>query len=329
MADLRNDPSLKKVPEKFKVIMTEYAENVKKNGMFTGFVYGSQAEQYIRTWNPSDQAQLKAALDEYAAKHNGVLEGFTDLRTGQPLVDPKTGKAPTPDAFLQQLGELSVNHMATVVKTPTLQVGDKKITAIGQPATEEQQKKDEEKKGWFARNWKWLTAVVAGLGAIGGLIAWLVHKNRKNKVVPIEKDKNNPSVTPTPGGDKDPDNPGKEPDNPGKDPGKDSPSWGGSSSNPGTGNQGSYPAEPGASGSGGNSGDTPGTGGGTLPDSAQDNITDQDPPSTGGNDNPNQTPDNNPNIGEKVPDDNEESSGSGQPNGRVPLPQIDNSGYYK
>ena len=275
MADLRNDPSLKKVPEKFKVIMTEYAENVKKNGMFTGFVYGSQAEQYIRTWSPSDQAQLKAALDEYAAKHNGVLEGFTDLRTGQPLVDPKTGKAPTPDAFLQQLGELSVNHMATAVKTPTLKVGDKKITAIGQPATEEQQKKDEEKKGWFARNWKWLTAVVAGLGAISGLIAWLVHKNRKNKVVPIEKDKNNPSVTPPPGGDKDPSG--------GKDPGKDSPSYDGGSSNAGNDNKGPSQAEPGMSGSGGNSGDTPSTGGGILPGSGQD-ITNPDVSTGGGND---------------------------------------------
>ncbi len=281
MADLRNDPSLQKVPEKFKVIMTEYAENIKQHGSFTGFVYGSQAEQYIRSWNSADQAQLKAALDEYAAKHNGVLEGFTDLRTGKPLVDPKTGKAPTPDAFLQQLGELSLAHMATVVKTPTLNMGDKKITAIGQPATEEQQKKDDEKKGWFARNWKWLTAVVAGLGAIGGLIAYLVHRNRKKNDKPIDKDPGDKPVIPTPGGDKDPDNPGKDPtpSNPGLE-------------GPGSSDEKHDQAEPGMDGNGGNSGDsgnTPSTGSGTLPGAGQD-ITGGDTPSAGsGSENPGHT----------------------------------------
>ena len=307
MADLKNDPSLKKVPEKFKVIMTEYAENVKKNGMFTGFVYGSQAEQYIRTWNQSDQAQLKAALDEYAAKHNGVLEGFIDLRTGNPLVDPKTGKAPTPDAFLQQLGELSVNHMATAVKTPTLKVGDQKITAIGQPATEEQQKKDEEKKGWFARNWSWFVpTLVAGLGAITGLVLWLVHRNKKRKNNrSIDKTPDNTPVTPTPGGDKDPsgdkdpdnpgkdpdnpgkdpdnpgkdpDNPGKDPDNPGKDPdnpGDDGPSWD-SPDVPNHDNDDPSTFEPGASG-GIDSKDPDSSSGGTL-DKNSNNITGGDNP---------------------------------------------------
>ncbi len=290
MADLKNDPSLKKVPEKFKVIMTEVAENIKQNGSFTGFVYGSQAEQYIRTWNPSDQAQLKAALDEYAAKHNGVLEGFTDLRTGKPLVDSKTGKAPTPDAFLQQLGELSVNHMATAVKTPTLKVGDQKITAIGQPAAEEQQKKDEEKKGWFARNWAWFVpTVLAGLGAIGGLIAYLVHKNRKtNKIVPDDKK----PVTPVPGGDKDPsggkepDNPGKEPDNPGKEPdnpGKEPDNPGKEPDNPGKDDP-TTPDNPGDDNPG-NQDNPPSVTPPDRPDHGDDGPITGEPDTPGGNDN--------------------------------------------
>ncbi len=167
----------------------------------TSYGVTSESEEAKKTRSTLPSADRNKAYDnirKYAEKHGGLCEGFVDAKTGEKIVDPNTGKPYTAEALIAEIeyrnaskvddkGQVVEKAHDWQIKAPGIGAnGSDSFDFVGNDSkTVQQKKKEEEKKkeegSWWSRNWKWLTATIAGVVAIGGIVGWLVHKHNKKK----------------------------------------------------------------------------------------------------------------------------------------------------